>query len=309
MTVAFNAVMPMFLTIIVGCMIGRTNMLDENSQKRINALLFNVLFPIVVICNLYGTSIKEAFDVKLIVYSITIGSILWLATIPVVMKIEKNDRSRGAMIQAINRSNFLVIGLPVVADICQGQNMAATAITIVGVILVNNIMSVIVLEVFRGRKPDGKKIAKGIIINPIVVSTVLGMLLMIFNVRMPQVAGKTLESLGGIATPLALLVIGASINLKSIKGKKKDVIICVIGKLFVVPGIVTGLGIILGFRGVEFVTLLAFFSASPTTTSYTMADQMDSDSELACASLVFSTALVAPAMFCWLLFYKMLGMY
>ena len=89
----------------------------------------------------------------------------------------------------------------------------------------------------------------------------------------------------------------------------KNIFICVVGKLIVVPGIVTSIGALLGFRGVPFVTLLAFFAASPTTTSYTMADQMDSDSDLARDSLGFSTLFVTFTMFCWIFIYKTLGMF
>lgn len=307
--IAFEAVAPMFITLAVGYGIGKAKMLDEHCIRYINRILFKMLFPLVVIQNLYGASIKDAFDIKLIAYSVLMAAALWILTSLVIIKIEKNNPTRGAMIQAINRSNFLVIGFPVVNSICGGENIAAAAFTIVGMLLVNNIAAVVVLEVFRGSKPDIKKIAKEIMINPIIIATVIGVVLMVFEIRMPYVIEKTAGSLCGIATPLALIVMGVSLDLKNLGERRKKIAICVLGKLVIVPGIVTSIGALLGFRGVPFVTLLAFFTASPTTTSYTMADQLDSDGDLARDSLVFSTLLVTFTMFCWIFIYKTLGLF
>ena len=307
--IAFEAVAPMFLTIAVGYGIKKMGMLDSSSIKQINKVLFKVLFPCLVFCSLYGESIEEAFDAKLIGYSMGIALLLWLLTIPFVMKIEKSNRSRGAMIQAINRSNFLVVGFPVVNNICGNESSAAAAATIIGMLLLSNIMSVTVLEVFRGSKPNPIHILKEIFMNPIIIATMIGVIFMLLRLNLPYVIESTVLSLNRIATPLALLAMGASIDFKSVGKRKRNLLICLTGKLVVVPGIVAFVGMILGFRGTAFVTLLAFFSAAPTTTSFTMADQMDSDSDLARDCVVFGSALVAFTMFCWIFIFKSLGIF
>ena len=307
--IAFEAVTPMFLLIAVGYFIRKQKFLDAYSIKKINTMLFNTMFPCVAFSSLYGANIHEAFDPALIGYSVLMAILLWTLTIPVVMKIEKEPAQRGAMVQAINRSNFLVIGFPIVESICGKENLAATALTIVGMLLVNNIFAVVVLEVFRGSKPKPLHIFKEILLNPIILATIAGTFCMVTEVRFPYVLEKTITSLGSTASCLALVVMGASLDIKNVGGRKRNLAICIVGKLVVVPGIVTLVGMLVGFRGVAFVTLLAFFAASPTTTSYTMADQMDSDGELARDCVVFATALVALTMFFWIFFYKSIGMF
>ena len=306
---AFEAVTPMFLLIAVGYLIKIGELLDSHSIKKINQVLFKAMFPCVAFYSLYGANIHEAFDPALIGYSVLMAILLWSLTIPIIMKIEKEPAKRGAMIQAINRSNFLVIGFPIVENICGKENLAATALTIVGMLLVNNIFAVVVLEVFRGSRPKPMHILKEILLNPIILATAAGTLCMVTEVQFPYVIEKTVTSLGSAAGSLALIVMGASLDLKHAGERKRDLILCIVGKLIVVPGLVTSIGMLLGFRGVAFVTLLAFFAASPTTTSYTMADQMDSDGELARDCVVFATALVAFTMFCWIFFYKSIGMF
>ena len=307
--IAFEAVTPMFLLIAVGYTIKLGKLLDSHSIKKINNVLFKAMFPCVAFYSLYGANIHEAFDPALIGYSVLMAILLWSLTIPLVMKIEKDPAKRGAMIQAINRSNFLVIGFPIVENICGKENLAATALTIVGMLLVNNIFAVVVLEVFRGSRPKPLHMLKEILLNPIILATVAGTLCMVTEIQFPYVIEKTITSLGSTAGSLALVVMGASLDLKNAGNRKRDLTICIVGKLIAVPGIVTLVGMLLGFRGVAFVTLLAFFAASPTTTSYTMADQMESDGELARDCVVFGTALVAFTMFCWIFFYKSIGMF
>lgn len=309
LAIALEAVTPMFLMIAVGYGTKLGKLIDTHGIKQINNVLFKAMFPCVAFYSLYGANIHEAFNPALICYSILMGILLWTLSFPVIMHIEKDRKKRGAMIQAINRSNFLVIGFPIVESICGKENLAATALTIVGMLLVNNIFAVVVLEIFRGGKPKILHILKEIIINPIIIATAAGTICMIFEVQFPFVIEKTISALGGTASNLALVVMGASLDLKNVGNRKHDLMICLIGKLIVVPGIVTVIGMLIGFRGVAFVTLLAFFAASPTVTSYTMADQMDSDGELARDSVVFATALVTFTMFCWIFLYKSIGMF
>ena len=128
-------------------------------------MLFNTMFPCVAFYSLYGANIHEAFDPALIGYSVLMAILLWSLTIPLVMKLEKDPAKRGAMIQAINRSNFLVIAFPIVENICGKENLAATALTIVGMLLVNNIFAVVVLEVFRGSRPKPLHMLERVLLN------------------------------------------------------------------------------------------------------------------------------------------------
>lgn len=307
--IAFEAVAPLFILIAVGYGVRLSGMLDMHSIKQVNQMLFKAMFPCIVFYSLYGADIHEAFNAKLIAYSVSMAILLWTLCIPVIMCLEKENRKRGTMIQLIGRSNFLVIGFPIIENICGKENLASTALTIVGLLLVNNIYAVVVLEVFRGSKPKPMHIVKEIVLNPIVIATVAGTICMLAEIQLPGIVEKSISSLGSMASSLALVVMGAALDLKKIGTHKCDLIICLVGKLIVMPGAVTLVGMLLGFRGVAFVSLLAFFAASAPTTAYTMADQMDGDGELARDCVVFGNLFVAFTMFCWIFFYKTIGMF
>ena len=307
--IAFDAVAPMFLIIALGYGVRQKKMLDGDTIRKVNKVLFTVFFPCLVFWSLYGKSIDEAFDGKLILYVVCIALVLWGITIPFVVSVEKENRTRGAMIQAINRTNFLVVGLPVLNSIYGEGNVPFATSVVVVMLLLSNVMSVTVLEVFRGSRPAPSQILREIVHNPIIAATLLGIVTMIFHIRLPGAAERALSSLNGVGTPMALFVMGASLDLKKIGYRKRNLMICLVGKLVVVPGIVTVTAVPLGFRDAAFAALLVFFAPPPPTTSFTMADQMDSDSELARDCVVFGSALVVFAMFFWLLLWKTLGLF
>ena len=108
---------------------------------------------------------------------------------------------------------------------------------------------------------------------------------------------------------LALLVLGMSLNPKSLKTGKRDLAVCVLGRLIAVPAVGLGLAALLGFRGVAFVTMIAVFASPTAVSSYTMAVQMDSDGQLAANAVVVSSALASVTLFGWIFLFKSLGMF
>ena len=306
---SFEAVFPMFLIMLAGFSVKRLGFIDKSAIKQVNRILFNIAFPCTVIKSLYGASFDLSANGRFIMWCWIVSFIGWVVTCPIVMKLEKSNYRRGAMIQAINRTNYLVIGLPILASVCADADTAFVTVTLSGMILISNVMSVIFMEIFRGGKPDVKHLLKQIVINPVILATILGIATMMTGIVLPAPVVSAISSLGGAATPFALLMIGISIDFKHMGDRIKAVGMCVFGKLIVLPLLAAIGGVFLGFRGVEFVALLILFGPSPTTTSYTVADQMGSDGDLARDCVVVSSALVALTMFLWLFIFRSFGMF
>ena len=213
------------------------------------------------------------------------------------------------MIQAIYRSNFVILGLPIAANLFGGEKLTTTAVAVTIVVPLFNVLAVVVLEIFRGGKPDPVKILKGIARNPLIIGAVLGILTIVFQIQLPQLAEDVIDQLKDVATPLALVTLGMSLNLKEMGAEKRNLIICVLGRLVIVPGIALTGAALLGIRGVAFVTLLAVFASPCAVSSFTMAEQMDSDAELAANAVVCSSALASVTLFGWIFLFKTLGMF
>ena len=142
-----------------------------------------------------------------------------------------------------------------------------------------------------------------------VLGAVAGIFAVLIDLRLPQVLEGVVSSMAGVATPMALLTLGAFFDFQSIANRKKDIAICVIGRLAVVPAIGLTVGILLGFRAIELVTLIAIFASPSAVSSFPMAQQMDSDAELAGDAVVFSSMFSCFTMFLWIFAAKSLGLF
>ena len=107
--------------------------------------------------------------------------------------------------------------------------------------------------------------------------------------------------------PLALVVLGGSFAIGSVKGNLRPLTIGLVGRLLVMPALFLPFGVLLGFRGPELLGLMVMLGAPTAVSSYTMAQQMGGDSELAGELVVFGTMLSVITIFLWTFLLKSLG--
>ena len=307
--ISLEAVAPMFLIMAVGIAVKRKGLFEDEEIKKLNKLVFRVLLPMLMFNNLYGAEVGDAFDGKLISFCFGMILAVFLATTAIVMKIEPSNKSRGAMIQAIYRSNFVILGLPIVSNLFDGEKLATTAVAVTVVVPLYNVLAVIVLETFRGGKAEIKPILLGIAKNPLIIGALAGAATIPLHLHLPGFLESTINSLASAATPLALLALGMSLNLESLKTSRRNLIICVVGRLIAVPAAALPLAALIGIRGVAFVTLIAVFASPTAVSSFTMAEQMESDGPLAGNAVIMTSALSCVTLFGWIFLFKSLGMF
>ena len=303
--VAVQAVLPLFFMMMLGSVIRWRHWLSPEELTKLNSVVFNLLFPFLLFSNIYHTDIKASFYPELILFS-AIGILLtcfiaWF----VVPKLEPNPASCGAMIQASYRSNFVLLGLPLVANIFPGADLGMTAIAIGILIPLYNVLAVITLETFRSGRVSVKRILRNIVTNPLILGCLAGLLAMPLSI--PPVMEHTISQLAGTATPMALILLGASFQFSHSRHLQRNLLLCTVTRLVVVPGIFLTLAAFFGFRGLAFATLLGTFATPCSVSSFVMAQQMESDGELAGAAVVYSSFFSCFTMCIFIFVFKQLG--
>ncbi|MGN0772236.1 MAG: AEC family transporter [Candidatus Ventricola sp.] len=305
---SFNVVFPLFVCIALGYFLRCIHLLEGESQRSLNKLCFKVFLPIYLFNSVYSTDLSSAFHPKLIAFAVTGVLTLYLALMVLIPRIEPDNAKRGVMIQAIFRSNFVLFGLPVATSLCGEQNLGPTSLLIGVVVPMFNVLAVVCLEVFRGGKPDGRKILRGIATNPLIIAAVLGVAMNLLGVGLPASLKKSITDLGRVATPLSLVVLGAGFQFERLQGYVRQLAICISGKLVVCPLVMVTLGALLGLRGETLVPILALFGSPIAVSSYTMAEQMEGDGTLAASLVVLTTAFSILTMFLFIFGLKQLGL-
>ena len=106
----------------------------------------------------------------------------------------------------------------------------------------------------------------------------------------------------------ALVILGAEFNFGQVRKCVRQLVIGVSGRLVVMPLIFLTIAVLLGFRGEELIALLVMLAAPPAVSSFTMAQQMDGDSELAAGLVVFGSSLAVVTMFIWIFVLKSMAL-
>ncbi len=305
---SLNVVLPLFLTMSLGYLLKQLNMFDDNTLDIMNNVTFKSFLPLLLFYNIYKTDLKGSFNLNLIVFALICVVSLYLVLYLIVPLIEKDNKKRGALLQGLFRSNFVIFGIPVTESLFGSEKVGVTALLIAVVVPLFNILSVIALETFRGKKPDFKKILKGIIKNPLIIASCIGILSLLLNIKLPSSIEKTISDISKIATPLSLILLGASFKFNEIRKYIKQTSIAVIGKTLLIPSIMLPICVMLGYRDVELATLMIIFAAPTAISSFTMAQQMDSDSDLAGQIVVFTSGFCVITVFIWIFILKQMNL-
>ena len=308
-SICLNAVLPLFIYIVVGIAIRRTGMMTDEENKRLNKVLFAFFYPMLMFDNIYNADLSAVFDVRLIVFALAFIGISVIFISLIIVRIEKNDAARGAMIQAIYRSNFVIMGVMVVQNIFGKEGAPAATLLATFVVPFFNLIAVVVLERFRGGRANIGDILINIAKNPLILGSVAGVLASLAGIVLPKFAADVVGGMSSATTPMALISLGVTFDPSVITAKRKNIAISVLGRLAVVPLIGLPIAAAMGFRGPAFVSLLVMMASPSAVSSYPMAVAMDSDAEVAASAIMISTPLSCVTLFLWLFIFKNLGLY
>ena len=306
--VSLNVVIPLFLSIGYGYFLKKINILSEDILYKLNTIIFHAFFPLLMFKNIYQTNIESVFELKLILYAVIMLIFMIVVLFITIPFIEKENAKRGVLIQAIYRSNFIIFGLSLVSSVYGEASTGITSILIAVIVPLFNIFAVIILEIFRGEKIHFLRSVQTVCKNPLIIGAVLGIIAMIFSIRLPRIIKSTISNFASITTPLALIILGGTFQFSSFHKLIKQLCIGVLGRLIIVPAIGLGIAILLGFRGIELLSLFAMFGSPIAISSYPMAQQMGGDGQLAGQLVVWTSAFSIITIFLWIFFMKSFGL-
>ena len=293
---SLNATVPIFMVMLVGWILRQKGMLNANFVNVADRFNFNVTLPILLFRDIAAMDIRKDFDLKFFLYCM-IATILCFVIIWFSAELFLKDKSMiGSFVQGSFRGSLAVLGIAFIQNIYGNAGLAP--LMIVAVVPLYNIFSVIVLTMKgTGNEEQGKERIKsafiGICTNPIILGIFAGLPFAFFDITIQGIASKSLNNFANMATPLALITIGAGFELHKALGKINVAAAAALIKLIIQPAVFLPIAMILGFRNQAMVALLIMLGAPSTPTCYIMAKNMENDSVLASGIVVLSM-LISP---------------
>ena len=287
---SLNATVPIFLLMILGLLFHKIGWIDDVFAQKMNKFVFVVPLPVLVFSDLATVDFHEVWNMKFVLFcflatflSITLVSFMSLGL--------KERALRGEFIQA------------------SYGNAGMAPVMIIGSVPLYNIMAVLVLSLFKpGQsgldKAVLKRTAKGIVTNPIILGIVAGLLWSALGLKMPHIMQKTVTNIGGVATPMGLMAMGATFDIKKAFAKVKPAAVATFMKLIGLAAIFLPIAITLGFRREELVAILVMLGSATTVSCFVMAKNMGHEGVLSSSVVMLTTLFSAFTLTGWLYILK-----
>lgn len=319
---AVNATFPIIIMILVGYILRRIGLIDSQLAKRLNTLVFRIFLPAMLFLNVYKIDSSMNIGFGYILFAcLAVLAVFFIALILVPLISEKGE-VKSVLTQASFRSNYALIGIPLAESLFGAEGVAVAALLSAFSIPVFNILAILSFSLFCDTdKPSLKKVVLGIVKNPLIISIALGGVFLgiktvfvnngvHFAIENVQPIYKTLTSLSAVATPLALVSLGAQFEFCEIGKFKREIIFAVAMRNILVPAASITLAYLIdAFSGAHFAAFVALFSTPIAVSSVPMAQELGGESRLAGQLVVWTTLVSAVTIFIFSFVLKQIGVF
>ena len=282
--------------IAVGYIVGRLGVLGPTATVVLGRAAFFVFLPALLFSVMAEADLAELFSALLPVSAIAalscmlafvlLARLLWRRGAPAL--------TIGALASGyVNANN---IGLPVAAYVIGDPTLVAPVILLQLVVFAP--IALTILDVTTSGRLSISRVLTQPVRNPLIIASVLGLVVALLGVDLPDPVVEPFRLLGAAAVPTVLFVFGLSLHGRRILepgSGRRDVLLAVILKSIVMPLVAWGLGaLVFGLEGVALFTVVVLAALPTAQNVYTYAARYQTAMPLARDSGLISTALAVP---------------
>ncbi len=305
--IALNAILPFIVYLGVGWIVRRLGFTDEAFLNKLNKVVFRCFFPFLMFWSLYN--VDEGLDVGGTYIIVCVVSLLLLvgALVLIVPRIVKERPKQSVIIQAAYRSNFVLFGIPMAESVFGAKGAALATLMVAIIVPLYNAIAVILFETWRGEQIKPLELLKNIVTNPLILGALVGLVFLLLGIKLPVALEKPISEFSSLTTPLALFVLGGTLQFSAIRHNRNYLWPTMAFKLILLPLAVTLISALFGFSNVERFEFLIMAGAPVAVSSFPMAANMGGDGELAGQFVVLSTVVSLFTLFAFIFVYHTVG--
>ena len=211
-TVVIIQLIQLFILIGIGYLLGKTSLFRGVFVQQLTNLVLNLTMPCMILSSVMNSIDAPALPLKdIIIAMFILVIILPVAAFLMIRRIKTNQ---GLYLFMIMYPNVGFIGFPLMQSIFGSEAILATAIINMGFNLSLFTLGIVAINYGENKLTsfDLKKI-----FSPGAISSILAVLIYTFKLTFPYVIVEPINSIGMMTTPLAMLVIGATLSVYHLK--------------------------------------------------------------------------------------------
>ncbi len=274
-----TALWPVFLLIVTGFIVRRSEFVDEGVWLPAEKLSYYLLFPLLLI---YKLSHAEIGTVPW--SDVVIGVLVMLGCgTSLLQGVQKLWPVSGPAFTSVYQGGMrfnTYVGLACCSALYGDQGLAIAAVMVGLMIPLLNILCVMMFSMHVSAERQSGSVVRSLVRNPLIIGCVVGIGLNVTGLGFPQLLESSAAMLTAMALPLALILVGAGVRLQVLRDGTGLVLYSSVIKLLFFP-LVMALYVLFFVDSGLVAAVLMLFSAMPTAPSaYILARQLRGDAEL-----------------------------
>lgn len=306
LALSFEIIFPLFALMGIGFLLRKLKILSLTSLNQMNDAAFIIFLPIQIFMTIYQSDLEQILNIRLILFIVISLPILFILSVIYVEMTEQEIAKKGVIVQALIRSNFVIMGFPIMAAMYPSNDTAICALVLAVSMPIFTPLQVIALEMYRHKSIDLLNIFKNIIKNPLILGTFFGLFYLGTAIDLNPILEKSLSDIGKLGTPIALMVLGGTLKFDWFRENIRRLLWITTLKLIIVPSMMLALALYLGFNQIEISVLMIFYAAPTAVTTYSMAVKLKGDAGLSQQIIIFTTIFSMFTLTLWISIVRMI---
>lgn len=300
--IAIKTVLPLFLVIVIGAIFSRTKVYHESWIEVLNKYALWIGFPALVIFSLMKLNLAE----KSYTMFIILNSVFILASMVLVFPISRifnlSVTTKRTLFLILPFGNVSYLGIPVLFNV-YGENILPEA-AIISAIYVFWLLTlaILLIEIYGEEKANIKKLGLSLVKNPLLLSVFVGLFIVVFKIKLPDFANKTIELFSNSVTAVVLFSLGMFLGRHQL-GKLREwatVAVLAIATMIVLPYIFYRIILLFPMQNVDLKSLIIDAAMPLGVTPYVLSVQYKLETTLLTRVVVFGTIISVVVIPMWI---------
>lgn len=293
---AFYALSPIFLTIMLGVVLGKSGLVRPEHWRGVDHLAFYILFPAIIVKSVmsadFGTLPVFRMVAVMVCGMLTMQVLLFVLRKPTQDLLNIDTPSWTSIFQGAGRWHTF-IGLAIMPALFGDKGFALAAVAAGAITPLSNASSIIVMSICRhDQRTPPMLIAKTLVTNPFIIAIVTGVSINALDITVPAPLASMLQLVGAGALGIAMMSVGAALRFDRLGSDIKPVTVAVILKMAVVPLFMAFYCYLFGVHGLPRTVAILAGSVPTAAVAYIFARKMGGNAELM-ANIITVQILVA----------------
>lgn len=296
-------IIPIFAVILLGWVAGLKGYLPDPFLGPANRLVYHVAIPAMIFKAISQAPLSQQMNGLLVALMLLTALAGYFTAAGIGAGVGLRYDRRGTFIQCAGHGNLGYIGLAVAFYYLGDEGLSRAGVGTGFLMILQNLLSMVVLQFYAktdGEKRYQKRLIIKVVANPVILSAMAGLLFSSLGLSAPIIVLRSLEILSGMALPMALLLIGATLSFDLIRKYLTFVLAVAMIKLALMPAMGFLLFEIFRIPVSVYMPVLILLASPTATVAYVMSKEMGGDPDAAVAAISFVTLMSAVSFTVWL---------